>query len=483
MGRVRGLFVLVLSALAAVLEPARAAIEVANGTASNEWPAVGALIVQVGGGYAECTATLISPTWVLTATHCLTESANPQDYKFIMSPDYACCLPTGGLPVASIWINPAYNGSSHDTGLVQLASPVPGVTPFLVNDGSPPNAGSYLHVLGYGLTELGSNSLKRAGLVQVTNVYSTTFAFGGVQPYAQLCQGDSGGPSYSYAPNGFPLLDAVFSYFLSDGIHLCSTSNTGVEARTDSDVAFITAHATDACLLNALVSAPGSCGDGIFRGGLDSRTIAPAAPEVTLQPIDTSVPQGKLASFKAAASGDPAPTVQWQSSPDGISFTDLAGATSTALQFAPDTSQSGLHLRAVFTNALGANASDAAVLTVRPDYQPAHCTAVASTLDIYWDEVDGALPACVGIEHTDGSLADAADGSFSMNGVSATVACLAASKYIFQLSPDQHTLLGGDTKHDVPMTLTLSDDGACFVGHYVSGADDFVATIWNFVPH
>jgi len=114
------------------------------------------------------------------------------------------------------------------------------------------------------------------------------------------------------------------------------------------------------------------------------------------------------------------------------------------------------------------------------DYLAAHCAAVANTLDVYWQEVDGAVPACGGIEHTDGSLADAADGVFSMNGVSVTNACLATAKYSFTLSPDKHTLSGSDTVDNIPMRLTLSSDGACFVGHWTSGADDFVATIWNF---
>jgi len=115
-----------------------------------------------------------------------------------------------------------------------------------------------------------------------------------------------------------------------------------------------------------------------------------------------------------------------------------------------------------------------------PEYVPAHCAAVANTLDIYWEEVDSYIPACVGIEHTDGSLVDAADGSFSMNGVSVTDACLLPSKYAFTLSADGKTLSGSDTLFNVPMTLTRSDDGACFVGHWIFGDLNFVATIWNF---
>ena len=93
----------------------------------------------------------------------------------------------------------------------------------------------------------------------------------------------------------------------------------------------------------------------------------------------------------------------------------------------------------------------------------------------------GSATACTGIEYTDGSLAAAATGSFSMNGVSVSnAACISPATYTFVLSPDKQTLSGNDTLSNVPMTLTLSNDHACYVGHWVSGSDDYVATIWAF---
>lgn len=126
------------------------------------------------------------------------------------------------------------------------------------------------------------------------------------------------------------------------------------------------------------------------------------------------------------------------------------------------------------------NDFDPSLRVAHQDYVPAHCAAVANTLDIYWQEVDSVDPTCNGIEHTDGALADAADGSFTMNGVSVTNACLAPAKYSFALSADKYRLIGSDTIHSVPMTLTLSSDGACYVGHWTSGPYDLTATIWKF---
>lgn len=88
------------------------------------------------------------------------------------------------------------------------------------------------------------------------------------------------------------------------------------------------------------------------------------APVVT-GPTDVTVTSGATASFTSAATGDPALTVQWQTSPDGTTWTDVVGATSGTLVLAGVTSaDSGLRVRAVWTNAEGAVASAPAALTV-----------------------------------------------------------------------------------------------------------------------
>ena len=86
---------------------------------------------------------------------------------------------------------------------------------------------------------------------------------------------------------------------------------------------------------------------------------------VTSSPSNASVTSGQSASFSAAATGSPAPTVQWQVSSDGgATFTNLPGATSTTLTFTATMSQNGFLYRAVFTNSTGSVTSGEATLTV-----------------------------------------------------------------------------------------------------------------------
>lgn len=89
------------------------------------------------------------------------------------------------------------------------------------------------------------------------------------------------------------------------------------------------------------------------------------APTVTAQPTDTSVEVGQTARFTVAASGAPAPAVQWWSKTPTGQWAVLAGATGTALTVSDAAlAQSGTQFKAVFTNAAGSAETDAATLTV-----------------------------------------------------------------------------------------------------------------------
>lgn len=93
-----------------------------------------------------------------------------------------------------------------------------------------------------------------------------------------------------------------------------------------------------------------------------------AAPTVTTQPTNQSATVGGSATFTAAATGNPTPTVKWQvqTTASGATWSDISDATSTALTLSGVTADmNGYQYRAVFTNSAGSATSNAATLTVK----------------------------------------------------------------------------------------------------------------------
>lgn len=91
----------------------------------------------------------------------------------------------------------------------------------------------------------------------------------------------------------------------------------------------------------------------------------PVAPSVTTNPTSTSVTSGGDAVFMAAASGDPAPSVQWQLKLSGGSFGNISGATSTTLTLTNvGIGYNGAQVKAIFTNSEGSATTSIATLTI-----------------------------------------------------------------------------------------------------------------------
>ena len=88
------------------------------------------------------------------------------------------------------------------------------------------------------------------------------------------------------------------------------------------------------------------------------------APVVSASPVSTKVDVGKKTSFTAAATGSPAPAVQWQRADDGEAFADVPGATSTTFAPTAAAADHGARFRAVFTNTFGSATTAAATLSV-----------------------------------------------------------------------------------------------------------------------
>jgi probable HAF family extracellular repeat protein len=157
-----------------------------------------------------------------------------------------------------------------------------------------------------------------------------------------------------------------------------------------------------------------------------------ALPKITTQPAKLTVKAGQSATFKAPATGTPAPAFQWQVSTNaGGSWSNLtsggnvSGATSANLTLGNTTgTMSGDQYRAVASNLFGSSTSKAAVLTVN-------------------------APPVITTQPEDDAVAAGASASFSV------AASGAALKYQWWFAPGVSTTfktVAGATK----ATLTLS---------------------------
>jgi hypothetical protein len=106
---------------------------------------------------------------------------------------------------------------------------------------------------------------------------------------------------------------------------------------------------------------------GSATSGVATMTLA-TLPVVTAQPANQIYASGGSVSFTSAASGNPAPTVQWQYSVNGGStFANLSGPSSTSTTFTAsglNGLENGWQVRAVFSNSAGSTNSHAATMTM-----------------------------------------------------------------------------------------------------------------------
>jgi len=88
-------------------------------------------------------------------------------------------------------------------------------------------------------------------------------------------------------------------------------------------------------------------------------------------PLSHVINPDVLTSFSAAADGSPMPTPQWQVSTDGVTWTNIPGATSTTFTFLAHASDNGKLFRAVFSSSVNSVVARPALLGVRSTAQPA----------------------------------------------------------------------------------------------------------------
>ena len=204
-----------------------------------------------------CSGSLIAPTWVLTAAHCV-KTLHEGDLV-VFAGSYNLLQPGRLVPIATNGIirNENYNNSEtyplYDVALLKLASPISDLKTIALADESAEKAHSSTSnaiISGWGDTSEGSGSgsddllYTRVGIMEYSacnakyNGSITQDMVCATKANADTCQGDSGGPLI--------ITDAQNNWYeegiVSWGIGCAQAGFPGVYVRVPTFVSWITTH-------------------------------------------------------------------------------------------------------------------------------------------------------------------------------------------------------------------------------------------------
>jgi hypothetical protein len=149
---------------------------------TNEWP----FIVNIRTGNSGCSATVVGPRVLITASHCGTTGATTT-------------AKVGGKDVKGKFErSPLYPRQDHDVAVVVLEEEIKKEdAKVFVSVGGIASVGAKNYLAGYGCTQAGgggSDGKLRGGLVEITGFSGFDVVSGGKDGSPALCFGDSGGP-------------------------------------------------------------------------------------------------------------------------------------------------------------------------------------------------------------------------------------------------------------------------------------------------
>jgi Trypsin len=200
--------------------------------AESPWQAL--IVVDRAGTRSLCSGSLITPTVIVTAGHCLTGVGADSVKAWLGETSLAQAAKTASLPIAGIAVHPGYGPDTYanDIALITLAKPVD-ITgsvrliglPFGQDAATWPAAGTPAIISGWGATSTGGQAagqLLRADVQVLAGPGAPCGQYGaGFDPTMLICgglpdgsrdtcQGDSGGP-FVVAVAGLPVLAGLTS--------------------------------------------------------------------------------------------------------------------------------------------------------------------------------------------------------------------------------------------------------------------------------
>jgi secreted trypsin-like serine protease len=221
--------------------------DIIGGVTDNGDPSVVVIFAHQPGATSGslCTGSVISPTTVLTAAHCVDPVTVGAGNQFdVYTGTVAGQTPP--LATASTTFDPAFDinnlQNGHDVGIVKLAAPT-ALAPLAVNRGTPTTGA--VRVVGFGmnthvdLAQVPNGvGTKRQLSTQVTNVSPILLSIG--DSSHQTCHGDSGGPAFQTI-NGQEVIVGLTS-FGSDLSANVVCFFGGTDTRVDAYLSFIDAN-------------------------------------------------------------------------------------------------------------------------------------------------------------------------------------------------------------------------------------------------